>query len=187
MPPKVRIEKSDILREALTLVRENGADALNARSLAARLGCSTQPIFCNFTGMGELFSAVIDEAERFYHARTEKEIAEGGLPPYKAMGMAYIRFAAEERELFRLLFMRDRAAENIGEGDGEGFWLPTVQRATGLSPEAARLFHLEMWAAVHGIAVMLATGYLALDLDLVSRMLTDIYRGLSHRFESEGS
>ena len=47
------------------------------------------------------------------------------------------------------------------------------------------LFHLEMWVMVHGIAVMLATGYLDLDEDTVSRMLTDAYQGLKKRFEKE--
>ena len=36
-------------------------------------------------------------------------MAEGKYPPYKASGMAYIRFAKEEKELFKLLFMRDRS------------------------------------------------------------------------------
>ncbi len=187
MPPKVRIEKKDILRGALALVREEGAAALNARALATRLGCSTQPIFCNFSGMGELFSAVIEEAGQLYRARTHAEMEKNEFPPYKAMGMAYIRFAAEERELFRLLFMRDRANEAIGEHDGEGFWLPTVEDTTGLADDTARLFHLEMWAMVHGIAVMLASGYLALDFDLISRILTDGFRGLRRRFEEEGA
>ena len=54
MPPKVRITKEEIIGTCLALVRENGADALNARSIAAALGCSTQPIFSNFSSMEEL-------------------------------------------------------------------------------------------------------------------------------------
>jgi len=49
----------------------------------------------------------------------------------------------------------------------------------------AKLFHLEMWAFVHGIAAMMATGFLDLDRELVSRMLTDAYQGLRLRFGKE--
>ena len=48
MPPKVKITKEDIINAAVSLVRENGADALNARTVASLLGCSTQPVFSNF-------------------------------------------------------------------------------------------------------------------------------------------
>ncbi len=47
----------------------------------------------------------------FIKAEREKSI----YPPYKASGMAYIRFAKEEEELFRLLFMRKRSNEQIAE------------------------------------------------------------------------
>ena len=51
-------------------------------------------------------------------------------PPYKAMGMGYIRFAAEERELFRLLFMRDRS------GEEKSYRLSPMWNSTG-SPRLA--------------------------------------------------
>ena len=40
---------------------------------------------------------------------------------------------------------------------------------------AAERFHLEMWIFVHGIAVMVATGYLEWDMDFVSDALTHMY------------
>ena len=49
MPPKVKVSKEDINTAAVEMVRESGAEALNARALAAKLGCSTQPIFSNFS------------------------------------------------------------------------------------------------------------------------------------------
>ena len=45
--------------------------------------------------------------------------------------------------------------------------------------------HLEMWAYVHGIATMFATGFLDLDWELVSRMLTDSYQGLRKQYGME--
>jgi len=58
-----------------------------------------------------------------------------------------------------------------------------VQHNTGVTRERAELFHLEMWAYVHGIAVMIATGFLDLEQELISRMLTDAYQGLKKHYE----
>ena len=44
------------------------------------------------------------------------------------------------------------------------------------------MFHLEMWVYVHGIATMIATGYLNWEVETVSRMLTDAYMGLKERY-----
>ena len=57
--------------------------------------------------------------------------------------------------------------------------------ANGVSIETASLIHLEMWTCVHGIATMFATGYLDLDWELVSDMLTDSYMGLRKRYEEK--
>lgn len=54
MPPKVKVEKDDILKAAIEIVRDNGAGSLNARAVADKLSCSTQPIFSNYASMDEL-------------------------------------------------------------------------------------------------------------------------------------
>lgn len=184
MPPKIKVTREDILRAAIDGVRKNGEESLNARTIAERLGVSTQPVFSNFADMKELRSAVIKEAERLSEKYIEEEIASGKYPPYKASGMAYIRFAKEERELFKLLYMRSRECEDIPESTALGDKMNSlVNKNTGLLGDSMRLFHLEMWAYVHGIATMMATGYLELDWEIISRSLTDVYQGLKGQCE----
>jgi AcrR family transcriptional regulator len=60
MPPKVRITKEDIINAAIEIVRKDGAQAINARNLAAYLNCSTQPVFSNFKTNCCLGYAVIE-------------------------------------------------------------------------------------------------------------------------------
>ncbi|MBQ4120914.1 MAG: TetR/AcrR family transcriptional regulator [Clostridia bacterium] len=94
MPPKVKVTKEDIIKTTLSLVREQGDAALNARNIANALGCSTQPIFSNFSTMDALRQAVIDEARKLFGDYINREVESGIYPtPYKASGMAYIRFA----------------------------------------------------------------------------------------------
>ena len=82
--------------------------------------------------------------------------------------------------------MRDRSRETIPEGAGLTEEMENlIQDNTGLHGIDARLFHLEMWACVHGIATMFATGFLDLPWELVSKMLTDSYQGLRKQYGME--
>lgn len=186
MPPKVRVSKEDIIYTAVEIVRESGVQALNARAVATVLGCSTQPIFSNFATMEDLRAAVIVAADALYQEYVRRETESDEYPPYKAGGMAYIRFAKEEKELFKLLYMRDRAGEDT-DAQAYSFTQMTdiLRRNTGMKENAADFFHLEMWAYVHGIATMSATGFLDLDRAVISRMLTDAYQGLRKQYETE--
>ena len=47
----VRITKERILKAAAEVVRKEGAEALNARRIAAEIGCSTQPVYSQFRNM----------------------------------------------------------------------------------------------------------------------------------------
>ena len=96
--------------------------------------------------------------------------------------MAYTRFAREEKELFRLLFMRDRSHESIEDKEENKPIIELIQRNLDIRKEDAYLFHLEMWIYVHGMATMLATSYLDLDEEFISRVLTDGYEGMKIRY-----
>ena len=158
MAAPIKITEQALLEAALRLVRERGMEALNARALAAALGCSTQPIFRLYPTMEALRRAVLEAALAVYHRHRA------------------------DRAAARLLFMRSRGREtDIPEAVD---WSPDTTLAgsvTGLAGPEAELFHLEMWALVHGVAVMAATGYLALDEATVSRMLTDVYQGIKQQ------
>lgn len=186
MPPKFKFTKDEIIAAALDLTRQSGPDALTARALAAKLGCSVKPIFSLFQNMEEVQGEVLKAAYELYDERLHKEIASGEYPPYKASGMSYIRFAKEQRELFKLLFMRTRTNEAEFRAKAETEELvKLVSQSTGMNGHDAYLFHLEMWIYVHGIATMIATSYLEWDWDFISRTLTDVFMGLKNRYQSK--
>ena len=45
MPAKRKIQKEDILQASISIISHEGLNALNARKIAKKLGCSTQPLF----------------------------------------------------------------------------------------------------------------------------------------------
>ena len=185
MPPKVKITKQEIINTAVELVRQEGESGLNARSIAASLGCSTQPIFSNFKSMEELEETVNAAAYDMYLEFVKGEMASEKYPPYKAYGMAYIRFAKEEKRLFKMLFMCDRDGKDLSPTDDFNESVEIIMNSNGVTKEKAELMHLEMWTFVHGIAAMLATSFLVLDGELISNMLSDVYQGLRARHFSE--
>ena len=183
MPPKIKISKQDIINAGVDLMRKNGETALNARALASHIGCSTQPIFSNYESMESLKQDVIVAAYKLYQNYVIAETNTNHYPPYKASGMAYIRFAKEESELFKLLFMRNRSHEQTDTLDPvTESVLGHLQKDVGFTPEQAMRFHLEMWIYTHGIATMLATSFLPLDLETISSLITDAYLGLKKHY-----
>lgn len=184
MPPKFKFNKEQIIDKALELVRKKGMDSLSARTLAMALESSPQPIFSYFENMDEVKNAVIKAVDSLYKGYIENEIKKEKFPIYKSMGMAYIRFAKQEKKLFKLLFMCERNDEASKKGEEElTDIIEIIMKSTGLSRESAKLFHLETWTFVHGIAAMTVTGFLNLEEELISDMLTDIFEGLKYRFE----
>ncbi len=66
MPARVKITKEDIINTSVALVREKGEEAINARTIASALECSTQPIFSNFATMEELQQSTVAAAYEIY-------------------------------------------------------------------------------------------------------------------------
>lgn len=186
MPPKCKFTREEIINAALCITRKSGLSGLTARALAAELACSVKPIFGLFENMEEVQREVYASAYNLYQNYLQEDMAKGKYPPYKASGMAYIRFAKEERELFKLLFMRDRSGEKTEENREEiRPLLELIQHSLGLCEEDAYLFHLEMWLYVHGIATMIATSYLDWQDEFISKVLTDAYMGLKCRYSKK--
>ncbi len=48
MPPKLRVTQDMIINSAIEVARQNGFENINARTVAERLHCSTQPVMYHF-------------------------------------------------------------------------------------------------------------------------------------------
>jgi len=158
MAPKLKFTKEEMLTAALEVVRTQGKDKLTAKSLAAELGISTQPVFTCFETMDNLKSEVIAAAEKVFVSYTNK--AFGERIPFFAYGKRYIEFAKEEPELYRLLFLSDekdnRAIKSMLRLQKE--ILPTLMGIYKISQKDAERYFRDLWLAVHGIATLFVTG-----------------------------
>ena len=185
MPPVQKTGKNEIISAAFEIVREEGYANLNARAIAKKLGVSTQPIFSNFRNMEDLKMEIVRKASCLYFSMLEEEEKSGKYPPYKARGMGYIRFAKEEKNLFRLLFMDKRSSNVKFPTDDASKEIGLISNSLSFAEDKAAKMHALLWFFVHGIASLIVTESLKLSEEDISAALTDTYLGLKSRFSDE--
>ncbi|MBQ4580187.1 MAG: TetR/AcrR family transcriptional regulator [Clostridia bacterium] len=159
MPPSVRFSREAVLNAAYQLVRREGPGALNARAVARELGGSTQPIFRLFSGMEELYQAVIEKALQVWKNNLNQRLQHSEFP-YLTIGMAYLRFARDESQLFKLLFMRDRVSDGSCTDYDFSWGVPLIEDSINVDVDTARKLYEANWLYCHGLAVSIATKYI---------------------------
>ena len=171
--PKNKVLREDVLKAAAEVVRKRGASALNARAVAAELGCSTQPVYSLFASMDALRDALVDEAKLQYHAFIGEYLARAGRSRYECYGMGFVKFAREERGLFRYLFLeRAEADPYLSEIVSE------MMSLYHMPEEKARTFHADMTVFSYGLAVLVNIGAFRPTDEEISAFLKREFYGL---------
>lgn len=177
MPRATKFLKEDIIEAACAVVKKEGLSAINARRVAKELGCSVQPIFYQFENMEDLKQATILHIRKIYQsymiAGSKEEKA------YRGMGLAYIRFAKDYPDFFKILFMGDSKispTEFIEKDNMGNQILEKGTEFTGYDRTEQEAFHLKVWIFTHGIASMVATGTVAFTDEQIEELLTDTVR-----------
>ncbi|MFC1863624.1 TetR/AcrR family transcriptional regulator [Thermodesulfobacteriota bacterium] len=154
MPPKINFRKEKIIQIAFEILRKEGLGALSARKIAMNLKCSTRPVYTAFRSMTELQDAVIEKARQYAMKYFQQNNdCTGSL--FLNMGIQYFRFAREEKELFKLLFLDGKMGMNL-EKMGHPF-LPLIDqmkkddRLQDISEESLKRIGLNMWIYTHGL------------------------------------
>ena len=176
MPARRKIQKEDIIQESVSIVAKEGINALNARKIAKKLGCSTQPLFYIYENMDDLKKDVMNEIVKIFDIEVLK--SETGQLEYKDIGINYIRFAKEEPELFKIMFNRkinEGAFDFIDLTGSAKTILETISKQTGMSNEDAKQFHLRMWLYVNGIASLVAHQTVEFNDEEIAELLKDQY------------
>lgn len=92
-----------VIDAALAIAREAGAENINARTVARKLNCSTQPVMYHFATMEALKKAAYEKLNR-YHTEYLLTLTDPQEGVMLGIGCNYIRFAVEEPHAFRFLF-----------------------------------------------------------------------------------
>ena len=156
MPPKQRITREMILETSFEMFCREGMEAVNARSVAKALNCSTQPIFSYFSGMDDLKNSLENKAKETFEAALKVE--ELGGDPIVNIGAAYTRFAAEQPCLFTHLFMinKDDPLYPFMSVEARRDLVDREAAYTGMPREKAAQLYVQMSIYIHGLAAVRA-------------------------------
>ncbi|MFF1461794.1 TetR/AcrR family transcriptional regulator [Streptomyces sp. NPDC058330] len=153
-----------ILSVARELAEAEGWEAVTTRRLAERVEYSQPVLYSHFKGKDAIVAAVAEEGftELAELLRRERAAARGDEPQLglRAVCRAYLRFAVEHPALYQAMFVMPTQLEFAGEETP-----PALRAAFGVFVEAlpegieGREARAELlWAALHGISALSATG-----------------------------
>jgi AcrR family transcriptional regulator len=176
MPPSVKFQKEEIVTAALEVARQRGIDAVTAREVARALKVSVGPIFTWFDTMDQLKAEVYAQAGALYRSYIQRGLA--GPIPFLGVGQQYIRFAREEPELYKLLFLT--GAGTYGGGAMAALKLSqdlardSVMRIYHMNATTADRYFRDLWLVVFSFATLIVTDDCPYSDEEMSAVLTEV-------------
>ena len=115
MGRKIKITKEMILEAAYELLDESGISAVAIKSIASKLGCSTQPVSWQFGSMMELKKELFHyAANRLYSPLAQVMSGKDAIEAFFLSGKHYLSCACDHPNVFRFINVDD-TMETIGE------------------------------------------------------------------------
>lgn len=159
MPPKVKYQKEEIVNAALNVAKEKGIDAVTAREVAKELRVSVGPIFTWFESMDALKADVYEQAKGLYRGYIEQGLEEE--IPFLGVWHQYMRFAREEPELYKLLFLTKPGAASGGATEALKFSQDLVReslmRTYHMDAHTADCYFRDIWLIGFSFATLAVT------------------------------
>lgn len=181
MSKNVTITKEMILASAFDIVREKGLEGISNRELAKKLNCSIRPIYYQFQNVEELYNELYVEIEKYFYKFLMDNMNDD-MPKYKQVGINYIKFAKEEKEFFKILFMSevDLGLNDFIAKDTEDFkeLSKLIKISTNLNDEDIESFHIKMWIFSHGLATLVASSTLNISDKQLKQLLSLEFQAL---------
>ena len=153
-----------LLEAALVILEKQGEAGLGLRDLARAVGVSPAAPYRHFDSRAALLEALaVTGFQRF--TRLMQAIAtDDMLDPLTGMGRTYVKFALDNPNLFRLMFspvLRRDSRPGLQMAAHAAF--ETLRQVTGADLARDRVAALAAWARVHGLAVLLLDGQIAVE------------------------
>ncbi len=170
MANTVKTSREQIVNAALEIIEESGAQDVSVRTIARKLGVSTQPIYREFGDMESVMRAVKKRGYEIFWEYLAGEADE--------QAARYVMFAVERGKLFDFL-MRGESGRGVEFSGLKYALMPStdiidrLMTITGLDREKTYDLHLKLWLALHGLAVMAASGMTSPSADEVKAFVRE--------------
>lgn len=177
----VSITKEMIIDAAFNITKEKGFSKLSNREIAKYLNCSIRPIYYQFKNSEDLMNELNKVMIKFFYDFLTNNMNDE-MPKYKQTGINYIKFAKEEKNIFKVLFMSKTNLsinEFIDVADGNFNEVEKyINMSTSLVGKDLKSFHVKMWLFTHGIATLIASGAVNLSDEEISNLLSSEFKAL---------
>ncbi len=153
-----------IIRVAREILAAEGMAGLSMRTVADRVGVSATALYHYFDSKQALVTKVVERGFRRFNQYLESAMEgfpAGSFERLAAMGEAYIRFALENEEYYRVIFSLEagvpRTVEDLPAAGGYHLTRSSVQAAIEsgvLRPEDPDLITHYLWSLAHGLVTL---------------------------------
>lgn len=154
--PKQRITKEMVVDAAFEIARSSGMEQVLVKNIADRLGCSVQPIYSYCKNMEGLRQDVTEQVSRFIQEYVAARIDQEDL--FRSTGNAYIQFAKEEPNLFKIFILRQRSGisslDELYQSEAGSQVADFIAEQLQISVSQARQLHLHMLIYTIGLGTI---------------------------------
>jgi hypothetical protein len=159
--PEKRFSTANIIESAFNVIRKQGWGKCTARAIAQDLGASTMPIYSALKSMKNLEDEIAKRASDMLLTYQTKKWSGFG---FLDMGVGYVMFAQEEKELFRMMYYKEPGRDDDKERQKKyrGYVFDVLmdrleheEIMEGLSTETRKEVLNKMWVFSHGLAVLI--------------------------------
>lgn len=180
MPAKASFTRDMFIDAAFKIVRYKGRNKLSARSIARELNCSTMPLYSYLKSMKKVDKELKEKAIDLL--LTYQTTPRTGLAFFD-MGLGYVLFARNEKNLFRFLFegndgtgkhanagkiLKEFAFKNLVQK------MKTDQTLEGLDEQQLESILTKMWIFTHGLAFLINNNaFVEDDENYIKKMLEE--------------
>lgn len=154
--PRQRITKEMVVDAAFEVARKNGIEKTSVKSIAEKLGCSTQPIYSYCENMDSLRNDVAEKAKAFVREYVSSSVDKDDL--FRSTGHAYVKIAKDEPHIFKLYLFQERknvsSLDELYRREASPSVAERIAKELNLSLEAAKQLHLHMLIYTMGIGMI---------------------------------
>ena len=172
MARKKTITRDQILHAAYEVVAKEGFSRFTARNIAAKMKCSTQPIYLEFKNMEDLKTVLVaDIINNMLTKFLEKEVTGNRLID---LGVNFIDFASKEKQLYKALILEGEVSLGDLNEYSYDYFVHTLIKDTeyeGMTEDQTQSLYMGFWIVVTGLASLTSTNVVDSSQEKMAELL----------------
>lgn len=177
MARKKTITRDQILNAAYEVVAKEGFSRFTARNIAAKMKCSTQPIYLEFKNMDDLKNVLVTEiTNNVLTNLLKKEVTGNRLID---LGLNCIEFANKEKQLYKALFLEGEVSVGDIKEYSYEYFVGSVIKGTEyeeLSEKRLQSVYMGFWIIVTGLAALTSSSIVDLSREETIELLENSFQ-----------